>query len=165
VGHLRGVRQRFLSYAFSSLLARPGPSDSTGPSRTLSGLLPAATRVPRAATALSFTRQLRLPGGGVPSPPLDSVAPRGARQVVPDQDDRRAELLAGGVQQPGAARLGEPLALVAGPAADVDAVDQPGPLSGFTAISAASDTFLLLPPVTAPTGVLPRRPQVRPRVA
>jgi hypothetical protein len=46
VGHLRGVRQRFLSYAFSSLLARPGPSDSPGPSRTLSGLLPAAARVP-----------------------------------------------------------------------------------------------------------------------
>jgi hypothetical protein len=86
-------------------------------------------------------------------------------QVVPDQDDRRAELLAGGVQQPGVVRLGEPLALVAAPAADVDAVDQPGPLSGFTAISAASDTLLLLPPVTAPTGVLPRRPQVRPRVA
>jgi len=40
VGHLRGVRQRFLSYAFSLLLAGPGPSDSSGPSRTLPGLLP-----------------------------------------------------------------------------------------------------------------------------
>jgi hypothetical protein len=46
VGHLRGVRQRFLSYAFSSLLAGPGPSDSADPLRTLSGLLPAAARVP-----------------------------------------------------------------------------------------------------------------------
>src|SRR6202042_2303139 len=27
VGHLRGVRQRFLSYTFSSLLAGPGPSE------------------------------------------------------------------------------------------------------------------------------------------
>ena len=44
VGNLRGARQRFLSYTFSSLLAGPGPSDSADPSRTLYGLLPAATR-------------------------------------------------------------------------------------------------------------------------
>ena len=44
---LRGVRQRFLSYAFSSLLAGPGPSDSAGPSRTLSGLLPPSRASPR----------------------------------------------------------------------------------------------------------------------
>ena len=43
---LRGVRQRFLSYAFSSLLAGPGPSDNSGPSRTLSGLLPTLPRIP-----------------------------------------------------------------------------------------------------------------------
>jgi hypothetical protein len=46
VGHLQGVRQRFLSYAFSSLLAGPGPSGSADPSRTLSGLLPAVACVP-----------------------------------------------------------------------------------------------------------------------
>jgi hypothetical protein len=57
VGHLRNIRQRFLSYAFSSLLAGPEPSDSADPSRTLSGLLPAAACV-HATTALSFTRQL-----------------------------------------------------------------------------------------------------------
>src|SRR5260370_36676495 len=33
---------------------------------------------------------------------------------------------------------------------------------GLTAISAASDTRLLLPPVTVTTGVWPRRPQLRP---
>jgi hypothetical protein len=32
----------------------------------------------------------------------------------------------------------------------------------LTAISAASDTSLSLPPVTVTTGVRPRRPQVRP---
>jgi hypothetical protein len=44
---LRGVRQRFLSYAFSSLLAGPGSSDSADPSRTLSGLLPPSRAFPR----------------------------------------------------------------------------------------------------------------------
>jgi hypothetical protein len=44
---LRGFRQRFLSYAFSSLLAGPKPSDSAGPSRTLSGLLPPSRAFPR----------------------------------------------------------------------------------------------------------------------
>ena len=67
----------------------------------------------------------------------------------------------GGVQQPGVVLLGEALALLAA-AAGVHAVDQPGPLPGLTAISAASDTRLLLPPVTVTTGVVPRRPQVRP---
>jgi hypothetical protein len=33
---------------------------------------------------------------------------------------------------------------------------------GLTAISAATETRLLLPPVTRTTGVWPRRPQVRP---
>jgi hypothetical protein len=44
---LRGFRQRFLSYAFSSLLAGPGSSDSADPSRTLSGLLPPSRAFPR----------------------------------------------------------------------------------------------------------------------
>ena len=39
---------------------------------------------------------------------------------------------------------------------------RPGRQPGLTAISAASDTRLLLPPVTRTTGVWPRRPQVRP---
>jgi hypothetical protein len=50
-------------------------------------------------------------------------------QVIPDQDERAAELLAGGVQQAGAARLGEALALIAA-AGGVDAADQPGPAPG-----------------------------------
>ena len=44
---LRGFRQRFLSYAFSSVLAGPEPSDSADPSRTLSGLLPPSRAFPR----------------------------------------------------------------------------------------------------------------------
>ena len=44
---LRGFRQRFLSYAFSSLLAGPEPSDSADPSRTLSGLLSPSRAFPR----------------------------------------------------------------------------------------------------------------------
>jgi hypothetical protein len=44
---LRSVRQRFLSYAFSSLLAGPEPSDSADSSRTLSGLLPPSRAFPR----------------------------------------------------------------------------------------------------------------------
>lgn len=44
------------------------------------------------ATAPSFTERLRPPGGGVLSPPLDSVAPRGALEVVPDEHDRAAGL-------------------------------------------------------------------------
>ena len=48
-------------------------------------------------------------------------------QVVPDQHERAAELLARGVQQPGAVLLGEALALVPAPpaAAVVHPVDQP----------------------------------------
>ena len=44
---LRGIRQWFLAYTFSSLLAGPGPSDSAVPSRTWSGLLPASPAFPR----------------------------------------------------------------------------------------------------------------------
>jgi hypothetical protein len=44
---LRGFGQRFLSYAFSSLLAGPEPSDSADPSRTLSGLLSPSRAFPR----------------------------------------------------------------------------------------------------------------------
>jgi hypothetical protein len=69
---LRGVRQRFLSYAFSSLLAGPGPSDSPNPSRTLSEAAPALPGVPRIRLPPSFVSQLRLANGGVLSPPLDS---------------------------------------------------------------------------------------------
>src|SRR4029077_14081093 len=46
---LRGIRQWFLAYTFSSLLAEPGPSDSADPSRTLSGLLPASPAFPGSA--------------------------------------------------------------------------------------------------------------------
>ena len=44
---LRGFKQWFLAYTFSSLLAGPGPSDSADPSRTLSGLLPPPRAFPR----------------------------------------------------------------------------------------------------------------------
>ena len=44
----------------------------------------------------------------------------------------------------------------------VHAVDQPGAAPGLMHNSAASETRLLLPPVTVTTGVLPRRPQVWP---
>ncbi len=67
---LRGVRQRFLAYTFSSLLAGPRPSDDADLSRRCQGRFhrPARSRVP---AALSFTGQLRLASGGVLPPPLD----------------------------------------------------------------------------------------------
>jgi hypothetical protein len=99
-----------------------------------------------------------------PVPCGDQLAHRPAGvgvKAVPDQHDGAAELLVGGVQEPGVARLGEPLARIAPPGA-VRAVNQPRPLPGPTAISAASDTRLSCPPVTLTTGVRPRRPQGRP---
>ena len=42
----------------------------------------AVPRVPAFRLPLSFTGQLRLTGGGVLSPPLDRVAPRGALEDV-----------------------------------------------------------------------------------
>ena len=68
---LRSVRQRFLTYAFSSLLAGPGLSDSANPSRTLSEAAPAFPGVPRIRLPPSFTGQLRLTSGVGLSPPLD----------------------------------------------------------------------------------------------
>jgi len=83
--------------------------------------------------------------------------------LSPHQDDRATELLVGGVQQLGVVHLGEALSPVAAvPAGVVHAVDQPGPAPGLIAISAASETRLLLAPVTLTTGARPRRPQVRP---
>lgn len=78
---LRGFRWRFLTYAFPSLLAGPGPSDSPNPSRTLSEAAPTLPGVPRTRLPPSFIGQLRLTNGRVLSSPLDSVAPRGARWV------------------------------------------------------------------------------------
>jgi Na+-translocating ferredoxin:NAD+ oxidoreductase RnfC subunit len=55
-------------------------------------------------------------------------------QVVPDQDDRAAELLVRGIEQAGVVGLGEALAPAFGGAAvEVDAVDQPGSVAGFGA--------------------------------
>jgi hypothetical protein len=82
-------------------------------------------------------------------------------QTVPYHHERAAELLVGGVQEPGVAGLDEALPLVLA-VAGMGAVDQPGLLPGRVAISAASDTRVLWPPVTVTTGVWPRRPQVRP---
>jgi hypothetical protein len=53
-------------------------------------------------------------------------------EVVPYQDDGAAELLVGGVQQPGEVRLSEAFALiVAAPAVLMHAVDQPGAAPGL----------------------------------
>jgi hypothetical protein len=68
---LRSVRQRFLTYAFSSLLAGPGLSDSANPSRTLSEAAPAFPGVPRIRLPPSFTGQLRLTSRVGLSPPLN----------------------------------------------------------------------------------------------
>src|SRR6266516_6824066 len=78
---LRGVRQRFLAYTFSSLLAGPRPSDDADLSRRCQGRFhrPARSRVP---AALSFTGQLRLASGGVLPPTLDRAAPRGALEEI-----------------------------------------------------------------------------------
>lgn len=69
---LRSVIQRFLTYTFPSLLAGPGLSDSSSPSRTLSEAAPTVTGVPRIRLPPSFTGQLRLTGGGVLSSPRNS---------------------------------------------------------------------------------------------
>ena len=91
------------------------------------------------------------------------IAPAGVGvQVVPDQDERAAELLVRGVQEPGVVLLGEPLALIARAGRRCVRKISRGPQPGRTAISAASDTRVSWPPVTVTTGVWPRRPQVRP---
>lgn len=76
---LRGVRQRFLTYAFPSLLAGPGPSDSPNPSRTLSE---AAYRPPRHSPDQAAS-QLHRPAATDqrqgPFTPTRFLAPRGAR--------------------------------------------------------------------------------------
>jgi hypothetical protein len=51
-------------------------------------------------------------------------------KVIPDQDDRPAELQVRGVQQARALGLGEAFALVRAGAAGSGAVDQPGPVAG-----------------------------------
>jgi hypothetical protein len=58
-------------------LAGPGPSGSADPSRRCQGCSHPHPR-PRARAAPSFTRLLRQPSGGVASPPLGHLAPRGA---------------------------------------------------------------------------------------
>jgi hypothetical protein len=64
------------------LLAGPGPSGSTGPSRRCQGCSRPPRRSPGQA-ALSFTRLPRQPGGGVLSPPLgtDSASWRTASSL------------------------------------------------------------------------------------
>jgi hypothetical protein len=47
-----------------------------------------------------------------------------ARNIIPDQDDRAAELLVRGIQEPGVLVLSEPLALICAARA-VRAEDQP----------------------------------------
>jgi hypothetical protein len=63
-------------------------------------------------------------------------------EVVPDQDERAAELLVRGVQEPGVVRLGEALAPVVPASAKVRAVDQPGLVPGPGGDQRASDTRL-----------------------
>ena len=68
---LRGFRQRFLSYAFSSCL--PDPDRLTVPTRPVRCQGCSHHRVrSHVLVAPSFTGQLRLTGGGVLTPPLDS---------------------------------------------------------------------------------------------
>ena len=57
--------------------AGPGPSGSTDPSRRCQGCSHPPLR-PQARAALSFSRPLRRPTGGVLSPPHGHTAPRGA---------------------------------------------------------------------------------------
>jgi hypothetical protein len=60
-----------------TLLAGPGPSGSTGPSRRCRGCSRPPRRSPDQA-ASSFTRPLRRPGGGALPSPHEYTAPRGA---------------------------------------------------------------------------------------
>ena len=73
----------------------------------------------------------RTAGAGRPSASAgrDQLAHRAADvgvQVIPHHDERSAELLVRGVQEPGVVRLGEAFALVAARARCVHPVDQPG---------------------------------------
>ncbi|MFF4360239.1 hypothetical protein [Streptomyces sp. NPDC001604] len=77
-------------------------------------------------------------------------------QMVPNQNDRPAELPVRGIQQAGVFGLGEALTTALGRAAvEVDAVDQPGRWSALMQISAAMETRLLPWAVTRTTGVRP----------
>ncbi len=75
---LRDFQQRFLAYTFSFRL--PDPDRLTVPTRPVrcQGCSHRPAR-PCGPAALSFTVLLRQGSGGVLSPPLESVAPRGAR--------------------------------------------------------------------------------------
>ena len=64
---------------------------------------------------IQFRRVSRQLEDRQPVPGRDQLAHRAAGvgvQAVPDQHDGAAELLVGGVQEPGVVRLGEPLALI-----------------------------------------------------
>jgi hypothetical protein len=52
-------------------------------------------------------------------------------RIVPDEDERAAELLVGGIQQPGVTGLGEALAPVLTPTVAMDPVDRPGAAAGL----------------------------------
>jgi hypothetical protein len=61
------------------LLAEPGPSGSTGPSRRCQGCFPPTSGVPeRELPSASFRLLRQSDGAGLP-PPRDDAAPRGAR--------------------------------------------------------------------------------------
>ena len=66
-----------LALRLLTLLAGPGPSGSTGPSRRCRGCSRPPRRSPDQA-ASSFTRPLRRPGGGALPSPHEYTAPRGA---------------------------------------------------------------------------------------
>ena len=71
-----------LALRLLTLLAGPGPSGSTSPSRRCRGCSRPPRRSPDQA-ASSFTRPLRRPGGGALPSPHEYTAPRGARKVGP----------------------------------------------------------------------------------
>jgi len=84
---------------------------------------------------VELVRVRREPDDGQPVPGADQVGHHVADvgvQAVPHDHERPAELLVRVVQQPGVLGFGEPLApVIAGTAAVVHPVDQPGPLPPF----------------------------------
>ena len=109
--------------------------------------------------------RLGKPGGGVLSPPLDSRAPRGALEVVPDHDDRGVQVAVRGGDQCGVICLGHGPAGARPQPVVLHPVEEPARLPAFMQASPATEIRPDPRPETRTTGVCPRRPRSWPSAA